>query len=751
MQKLVNFRPLFVVFLGLILGIFITSQYVANVFLFAFNLETICLGLILISLLGYLIFYKKTHKFFAIKRIVIILFLIAYITGAFCFVNNYNDFTTQDLYGDIYTIEGEIESTSSYNEEKIIIYINNGIATKDEISIDLSKMIKLYVTCYDEQLLNLKQGNKIIFTSEIKDYELIDNGEINGYIYENNLGYYASAVQIDLEIFEEDNNNIAFNIRENVKDFLFNNLSYDTASISYAMLFGDKEFLSSNTYDTFKMSGIAHILAVSGLHIGFLVLLIVLLLNTLKINKKVSFLIILLLLYSYAYICGFPASVVRASIMALVLMLGGLLGERNDNLSSLSLSGIIILLISPLSLYSVGFLLSMVSVFTIFMLYKPFTSFFRKLNLPEWISVSLAITLSAQIGTLPICAHYFNQFAVLSVFTNVIVLPLFSVAYVSLVCGVIFGFIFSAFGFVLALPNLLLSIILIIAKLIGNLSFSTVFLFSFGILASVIYMLSIFICSGYVMLKNNKKIIVTSILVVLCVISAIWVNLPTNYNYYSLTKIEGVENSGFITTSSNEKYLVNIGVGDDFDKYNIENFLLYNKVLELDALIIADYTQEKQDLVVELIENYNIKKLFIPCSSNNILVFGIMDALPVYTQFIMLNNNEETIENNIVLTSYIEEEQGYALSVAINNFTILFAGAENSYSQKILFNNILSTGYDIAVLNSYYFEVANLIVRPTYILVQENFRDVRPSILYDANTFGNLRVMIEYDKITLID
>ena len=111
------------------------------------------------------------------------------------------------------------------------------------------------------------------------------------------------------------------------------------------MLFGGKQGLSDELKDMFSYSGISHILAVSGLHIGVLVSLIYYCLKKIKLNKFVKLILLATVLIFYSYLCDFTPSVCRASIMAVILCLCDLYKIQYDALSSLSIAGIIILLL----------------------------------------------------------------------------------------------------------------------------------------------------------------------------------------------------------------------------------------------------------------------------------------------------------------------------------------------------------------------------------------------------------------------
>ncbi|MDD4211736.1 MAG: ComEC/Rec2 family competence protein [Clostridia bacterium] len=525
--------------------------------------------------------------------------------------------------------------------------------------------------------------------------------------------------------------------------------------MAYAVLFGDKTTIDTYIYDSFAISGIAHILAVSGLHVGFLVLIILFIFNALKLNKKLQFVLLAILLFGYAYLCGFSASIVRASIMALTLIFGSLLGEQNDNLSSLSFAGIIILLISPICLFTAGFLLSFASVFGIFIFYPIFTKLFKRIDMPKWLSSAISLTLSAQIATLPLLIYFFNSFNLLSVITNVLALPLFTLGYIVLFVSVILTAILPLFSFLFIIPNLAFTFVYLIAKFVSSVSFASVSLFSFGLFATIIYYVFVFSLSNFVMLKPKLKLITTFTLIVVMAISITLVNLPTSFSYYSVSKIYGVKNSAIISTDNNLTYLVDVGEGSSWDLYNIQNYLKTSKIKSLEGIIITNYNEKMQSVVAHLAQSYYAKRLFILETDSNILLYSLVSDLPIFTQLVQLEPNEATSEQNLTITSFTYLNEGLALKIEVNNFEIMFSASNLNASKIEALNALIDPELNILVLDEMSDNINNILSLNVnydslnYVLVKTNALNFKPSKLYDTNSFGSLQVKLNYDTISI--
>jgi competence protein ComEC len=753
-KKIVNFRPLLFLFVVLCFGIL-----TANAFLFN-NLFIKIIAFIFISFLLTLLALSLFNSYFRFtflkgKTFFILITIFVFIIGSLNLIHKVNTYESIKLNAREYTVHATITEDINYIESGARIYLKNATAVINEDTYELKKNIKLNLyNSNNQNELSISTGDQIVFVAKVYDYKLLKDNKINTYIYTNNLGYYATAYMSDVEVISG-NLQLDQKLRKNVKELLNNNLSYNNSNFAYAVLFGDKSQISDTVYNSFTNSGIAHILAVSGLHIGFLVLILLFIFNQIKLNKKLQFIFMALILFSYAYLCGFSASVVRASIMALILMLAHITGEQNDNLSSLSLAGIIILLINPVSLFTAGFLLSFASVFSIFMFYSYFKNLFEKINMPNWLSSLVTLTLCAQIGTLPILIYYFNHISLLSVLTNILVLPLFTIGYVFLFFSIILTSILPFLSFLFVVPNLAFTFVYLIAMLISSIKFASIELFTFSFFASVVYYILIFIISRFVIIENKVKLLTISVLTVVMIISLVFVNLPSNFNYYSVTKISNVNSASFITTASNNNYLVDVGEGSEWDIYNIENFLNKKRVKNLQGIILTNYDAQKQQAVSVISKNYNVNKLFIPYSTNNVSLYGLTLDLPSFTNIVLLNSAEQVNDHNISITSYSQNKVGYAVNIELNNYNILFASSNLSTENINNVGNLINEHTSVLVLGEINTNINNVLSENTnfydlnYMLVTYNHLNYKPPKLYDTYSYTNLLVTFNYDKLYL--
>lgn len=233
---------------------------------------------------------------------------------------------------------------------------------------------------------------------------------------------------------------------------LFDNLDGETAAVCYAMLTGSTDAISGGTLSSFRNGGIAHVFAVSGLHIGVIYGALTIILKKAGVNRYVSTAVRILLMFLYSGVCLFTASSVRALVMCSVSATAGCLHCKHDSLNALSAAAIILLLINPMYLYGVGFVLSFAAVLGILLLSKNLS---RLLGfLPKRAANALSVCFSVQISTVPVQLTSFGYISAAGLVLNLVFIPLISVLYVLLfICACISAAIPAAAGALLAFAS----------------------------------------------------------------------------------------------------------------------------------------------------------------------------------------------------------------------------------------------------------------------------------------------------------
>lgn len=177
----------------------------------------------------------------------------------------------------------------------------------------------------------------------------------------------------------------------------------------------------------FTKTGVIHVLAVSGLHVGIIYLFLswILKLKRNQVNAAWKIILLIFILFLYAMITGFSPSVSRAVLMFSFMRIGELFGKKVHTLNALAFSAFIILIYNPTELFQLGFQLSYFAVLSIVIFYPAIYGllFFKNTILDKLWSLT-AVTLAAQIGTFPWALYVFHQFPVYFILSNWVTIPL---------------------------------------------------------------------------------------------------------------------------------------------------------------------------------------------------------------------------------------------------------------------------------------------------------------------------------------
>ncbi len=492
MKKIINFRPLFYCFIAL-LGSILFAKYI---FLSNYLIITI-FCVILITTLCSCILQNK------IKTFLIIFFFI--VLGIGLYTLEMSAFTnTQNVQYDSFVSGRVSENSSRYGTRQYIILENVKINNK-------SLPYNVYLTLYGSPYLST--GHEIEFKADIyRITALTEDQKIQSTFYKYNC-YSAAYKNSDSEItITNFSPNIINKFQMQVKNNLLKNMSEDHAHIAYAMIFGDKSEIDYQTKYDYRTSGISHILAISGLHVGILVSFLTFILKKLKVKNIITLIIISFILLLYCYICSFSPSIVRATIMSICLLLASSFGKRYDSLSSIGLAGLIILLTKPLYAFDVGFQLSFGCVIGIAIFYKDIYNLIRKpikkIRIPKFLASPLSISISTQLLILPILINTFDGISFLSIFINLLVIPIFTVAFILVFISLPLLFISNFFGNLLWFSGLILEFINICAKFVSSLTWSIIPQFKFAFAVFIVFFCFMFVCSKLFLVKNKSKIII---------------------------------------------------------------------------------------------------------------------------------------------------------------------------------------------------------------------------------------------------
>lgn len=198
-----------------------------------------------------------------------------------------------------------------------------------------------------------------------------------------------------------------------------------------ALILGQQQDISPEVLRDYQYAGAVHILSVSGLHVGFILLFITFLLQPIPnttLGNTSRLLITIVSLWMFAFVAGLAPSVVRSTVMFSCIAIGMHLKRENNSFHTAIVSLFLILLFEPLFLFDIGFQLSYLAVFFILWLQPHFARLWQPKNkIIGYFWSILTVSFAAQIGTLPLSIYYFHQFPGLFFITNLVLIPFLSV------------------------------------------------------------------------------------------------------------------------------------------------------------------------------------------------------------------------------------------------------------------------------------------------------------------------------------
>lgn len=489
-KRIFNYRPMLWCALSLVFGIILSEAFYGES-VWAY----VALSAIFVAAICVVAAFKKSRKFVYIP--------IAALVGiiAMTSVNlQYNSVSLHNYTGNV---------TVRVNSE--IVYNGKSYAfDADRITID-GKTIKYEarVYAYLDDAPDFSPGDTVTLEGKLKyfTHTKFDNyypRKVSSGQRYSFTAYSASKVASGELDFPE-------NLQVGIKRILHTYLDDKTASIVQALVIGDKAGIDSDMYDDIKSSGLAHVLAVSGLHVSTLATALYFVLKKLKVNPKISFVVVLIATFLYSMLCSFTASSLRAVIMSGVYMFSSAFSRKKDDLSSISLAAIVILLVRPADLFDVGFLLSFASVTGIFLFDRPFErtglKIVDKISPKRKIGTNFAkvcaLSFATNLFTLPFVAYFFGEVPTLFVLSNWLILPYIMAFYVTAIVLTLLAVITGIGAIVTPLKYLLVPFRLFVG-LVGSVSISTVSV-SADIVMLVALVVGMVIASRFVFVDRVKK------------------------------------------------------------------------------------------------------------------------------------------------------------------------------------------------------------------------------------------------------
>ncbi|HLG32833.1 MAG TPA: DNA internalization-related competence protein ComEC/Rec2 [Ignavibacteriaceae bacterium] len=682
--------------------------------------------IILLLIAGFLVYlislkFNFLHKISILINIFIIILIISF--GNFLAEVNYqapNEFFKNIRAEKDVKVYGNINDINLIRKDRLEFYvISDSIASA---SFKTNQKIKLLCRIFDEtnslrKIYNsINPGNTVEFKGYYqKGKERRNPGEFDYHKYlqsQNITGIVSINSVSDIKIISEESeffSSTLFHIKKNINERIYELHNTATASLLRGLLLADRHEMDYDLKTQFINAGVVHVLAVSGFNVGLIVLIFIFMFGRFSIPVNAALTITGLI--AFLLITGIQASVFRATVMAIVLIIAFLSNRSTNVINSMAIAAFIILLIKPYELYSPGFQLSFAAVLSIAVIYplldKWINNFNIKNNSMKKLLLFTSVSLSAQIGTLPLTIFYFGKVSIIALFTNLIVIPVigFNIS-LAIATLIISSVLKSAAVYYSAANEFLTDIIFKVITYSGKLEFSHLLINQYTIIDVIIFYIFVWILIYFMprfTYKSAKYFFSFLIILNIFVYSKIDNEELLPEGYLSVMMIDvGQGDALLVKFPGGETALIDAGnATPNFDNGEkvILPLLQYLGIDRIDYAFVSHIDLDHYGGFVSLIYNNKIGTIYKPAADTNsgkdfrfenflksrnipIVYYDLQNLKISNTHLYILNEESDSRSQN-----FSDNNRSGILKLVHGNNSFLFAGdiekpVEKYYAEK---------------------------------------------------------------------
>lgn len=566
----------------------------------------------------------------------------------------------------------ECDVTAVVTDDMSVYNNSNAYVLKtDSINND---RIRTKILVYSKTSFPYKPGDKICFHAKITD-NLIKRDFVSrlSYIADEEYLYSFLTDASSLTLKENGNKTIQrylYLIRNGIKLRIYSFLPGEEGAVTVGMLTGDKSGISSETKNSFSRSGISHLFAVSGLHLSVWVMSLYMILKKLIRRRRISEILSVAFTVFFMALTGFTASVCRAGLMLIIVLLAKIFDEDSDSLNSLGLSAFIILAVNPMAAVSLSLLLSFSATLGIITAYpvlerKIFglTYYIKNKTARRFYKYVLnlaAVSVCATLFTLPVSAFFIGSISLFAPVTNILVS---FAATAQMIFGGLSAILYSLLF--IARPcaffcGILSKYVIFVSSFISDIPFSSVETDSVYFRISLIVIISFVLCV-FLLTDNSKKRLIGAVAGVVC-ISLISSSLFILFNYGETTVTVFNTGGGVSVQIKHDGYTMLVGCGgkENYPEEYMTSVLEENT----DLLLIPDRSQNSSSMLMYYIDYCNPQRVI--SGENNYSIKQMCPQYEVYNNFtlkpwrgaslVFYNDGEDTY-------MYLDTEQGGMLMI----------------------------------------------------------------------------------------
>lgn len=596
-------------------------------------------------------------KHFSLKLRIILLcdylyYILFFITCIFLLVNINKKIDVPILTNNSYEL---IIDDYKINDKTITIYFDNIIG---KYYIDNNEKVKEFKD-------NYSFGDKIYIEGEMSvpnNNTIPNNFNYKDYLYHKYIYY---IIKIDKIKMISKNDNIFLNIKNSIYKRI-DKIKYN--NYLYAFILGKSYYIDSEVLNNYKINGITHLFALSGLHVSMFSSIILFILKKIKLSEKLSYFITSLFLIFFAFIASFTPSIVRSVLFFILSSINNVYYLYVKPKYLLYIVFSILIFINPFYIYDTGFILSFCISFFILL-------FNEKNKINNNLLSILVISILSTLSSLPIIINMSYEINILGFINNLFFIPY--VTYIVFPLSIIVVFI-SKLSFIL---NFLIIIMEYISKVSSNIfNIKLIFPKMSLFLIIIYYVLLILIVKKI----NLKKIFIIYL-------SFLYFRCDFDKNNYVYFIDVGQGDSALIVTKNNKSVLIDTGgkVGSNYSlmKSNVIPFFKSIGIRKLDYLFITHGDYDHAGYGIDLVNNFNVKNRFTNKGKYNSLEKKL-NIKSFNNSYIKIDNVEIYSLNSKLYNN--ENSDSLVLLVIIDNYKLLFMGDASINTEKDIMNN-----YDI--------------------------------------------------------
>lgn len=405
--------------------------------------------------------------------------------------------------------------------------------------------------------------------------------------------------------------------RNNLKNMISKTFPADTESFAKALLLGDTSEIDYETNTSLKLSGIRHVIAVSGLHVSVVFGLIYLLAGK---KRVLTALIGIPAVILFAALAGFTPSVTRACIMQIIMMFALLLEKEYDPPTALSFAVLIMLIANPMAIGSVSFQLSVGCMIGIYLLSERIYNWMihlkcfreRRGKFSAWVCGSVSITLSTMVTTSPLSAYYFGTVSLIGVATNLLTLWAITIIFYGIMLVCLLGYIWLPFAKILAnIFGWLIRYVAATASIMAKVPMGVVYTRSLYIVAWLIF--AYVLLTVYVLLKKKPALLFSCLVFIGLFVAVALSWVEPLIGECRVTMLDVGQGQAILLQSEGKNFLVDCG--GDYDEGAADvtaETLLSQGIYKLDGIILTHYDADHAGGLPYLLTRVAADNLFLP-------------------------------------------------------------------------------------------------------------------------------------------